>query len=246
MTEPLAVQLYTVREQLAADRKGTLEALASCGYRSVEAYDVLDGPEEQRADLDAAGLTVCSAHVPALGERAEDAFRGAGVLGTDTVFVPYLPPERFADGDGVRQVARDLNEAARRAAGHGLRLGYHNHEFELAQHVGGRPALEVLADQLDDEVLLEVDTYWAAVGGQDVVPLLRRLGGRVTHLHIKDGPLDKAEPMTAVGAGRMAMGAIVAEAVKPPAKKLIVELDRCATDMLTAVRESHEWLEAHR
>ena len=65
----------------------------------------------------------------------------------------------------------------------------------------------MLADQLDDAVLLEVDTYWAAVGGQDVPALLGRLGDRVRYLHVKDGPVvDRDDFMTAVGAGPDAGG----------------------------------------
>lgn len=244
MIAPLAVQLYTVREQLAADRKGTLGALASFGYQAVECFDVLTDPEALRADLDAAGLAVCSTHAPALGERAQAAYRGARTIGADTVIVPYQEPGRFADAEGVRAVATELNEAARRAAEHGLRLGYHNHDFEISQLVGGRPALEVLAEQLDEDVLLEVDTYWAAVGGQDVPALLNRLGSRVTRLHIKDGPVNKTEPMTAVGSGRMPVAEILA--AQPSVRWHIVELDHCATDMLTAVKESYDWLKGQR
>lgn len=249
MSPSLGVQLYTVRDEIAADRPGTFAALAGFGYREVECHDVLTDPEALRADLDAAGLAAGSvhAHVLAGPEQAEAAFKGARTVGADTVFVPYLPPERFADADGVRAVAGELAEAAKGAAGHGLALGYHNHEFELAQHVGGAPALEVLADLLaglDAPVQFEVDTYWAAVGGQDVPALLGRLGDRVTHLHIKDGPVTKDDPMTAVGAGRMPVEAVLAAGAH--ARRHIVELDRCATDMLTAVRESHDWLEGKR
>ena len=87
----------------------------------------------------------------------------------------------------------ELNQAAVKAADHGLRLGYHNHDFELSSIVGGRPGLEVLADALDPAVILEVDTYWAAVGGQDVPALLGRLGDRVRYLHVKDGPIGTRE-----------------------------------------------------
>ena len=107
--------------------------------------------------------------------------------------------------------------------------------------MGGVPALEVLADQLDDAVLLEVDTYWAAVGGQDVAALLRRLGDRVRYLHVKDGPVvDRDDFMTAVGAGRMPVAEILA--ASPSARWHVVELDRCATDMMTAVGDSLAWL----
>jgi len=240
---PVALQLYTVREQLATDRAGILKRVAAFGYGAVEPFGILDDPGGLRADLDAAGLPVCSVHAMPLGEDAEAVVRAAGTLGADTVIVPYLPPPRFADADGVRGVAAELNEASARLAGEGLRLGYHNHDFELSSLIGGTPALEVLAGQLDDAVLLEVDTYWAAVGGQDVAALLGRLGDRVRYLHVKDGPVVNREDfMTAVGSGRMPVAAILA--ASPSATWHVVELDRCATDMMTAVGDSLAWLTA--
>ena len=100
---------------------------------------------------------------------------------------------RFADSEAIARAGRRAQRPAARARGPGLRLGYHNHDFELSSIVGGRPALEVLADALDPAVILEVDTYWAAVGGQDVPALLRRLGDRVRYLHVKDGPIGTRE-----------------------------------------------------
>jgi sugar phosphate isomerase/epimerase len=240
---PVALQLYTVREQLGTDRAGILKRIAAFGYGAVEPFGILDDPGGLRADLDAAGLSVCSVHAMPLGDDAEAVIGAARTLGADTVIVPYLPPPRFADADGVRGVAADLNEASARLAGEGLRLGYHNHDFELSSLIGGTPALEVLAGQLDDAVLLEVDTYWAAVGGQDVAALLGRLGDRVRYLHVKDGPIvDREDFMTAVGSGRMPVAEILA--ASPSATWHVVELDRCATDMMTAVGDSLAWLTA--
>jgi sugar phosphate isomerase/epimerase len=242
-SNPPAVQLYSVREQLPGDRNGVLRRIAAAGYGAVEPFNVLSDPEGLRADLDAAGLTVCSVHAIPSGEQAADVLAAAKTLGANTVIVPYLPPARFGTADSVAGVAGELNEMAARAAGAGLRFGYHNHEFELSSLIGGRPALEVLAGSLDAGVLLEVDTYWAAVGGQDVPALLGRLGDRVRYLHVKDGPITKDDPMTAVGAGRMPVAEILAAA--PAAEWHVVELDRCATDMLTAVEQSLRWLAGH-
>jgi sugar phosphate isomerase/epimerase len=238
-SNPLALQLYTVRDQLASGRKPVLDAIRSYGYGAVEPYDVLTDPEAQRADLDEAGLAVCAVHAKALGEDADAFFDGAKTVGADTVIVPSVPAERFADADAIGALARDLNEGAAKAAERGLRFGYHNHAFELAT-VGGRTGLEALADALDPDVLLEVDTYWAAVGGQDVPALLGRLGNRVRYLHVKDGPVTKDDPMTAVGGGIMPVEEILAAC--PSAEWHVVELDRCATDVLTAVRDSLTWL----
>ena len=240
---PVALQLYTVREELAADRAGVLRRIAGFGYGAVEPYDVTSDAAGLRADLDAAGLTVCSVHARPFGKQAEAVFSGIATVGADTVIVPHMPPERFAGAGAIRDLAREVNGIAVRAAGRGLRLGYHNHDFELSSLIGGRPALEVLAGQLDPAVLLEVDTYWAAVGGQPVPALLRRLGERVRYLHVKDGPVTKADPMTAVGAGRMPVAEILA--ASPWAEWHVVELDDCATDMMEAVRESIDWLTGH-
>ena len=147
--------------------------------------------------------------------------------------------QEFADQDSVRGVAAELNGTAARLAIEGLRLGYHNHDHELAPLPDGTTALEALAAALDPAVLLEVDTYWAAVAGQDVPALLGRLGERVRYLHVKDGPVTRDDPMTAVGAGRMPVAEILAAA---PAAWHVVELDRCATDMMTAVGDSLAWL----
>jgi sugar phosphate isomerase/epimerase len=266
VSTPPALQLYTLREQIAAgSRKDVLRAVAGFGYGAVEPYDVLTDPEQQRADLDEAGLVASSVHAKATeydaeasGVDIEEFFKGARVLGADTVIVPWADPARFADKESITTLARYLNESRAKAADHGLRLGYHNHWFELEANIGGTTGLEFLADALNPEIILEVDTYWAAVGGQagpqnpgatdgpgaSVPKLLQRLGDRVRYLHVKDGPIGtKADMMTAVGGGRMPVADILAAA--PSAEWHIVELDRCDTDMVTAVRESLEWLAAN-
>jgi sugar phosphate isomerase/epimerase len=243
VTNPPAVQLYSVREQMKGDRVAVLRRLAAFGYGAVEPYDVRTDPAALRADLDQAGLAACSVHGKVLGDGAGEVLRGARVVGAGTVIVPKAPRERFAGPDAVADLARDLNQAASRAAGHGLRLGYHNEAYEVARQIAGRTALEVLADSLDEAVVLEVDTYWAAAGGQDVPALLRRLGDRVRYLHVKDGPVTLDDPHTAVGQGRMPVAGILAAC--PSAEWHVVELDECATDMLTAVGDSLAWLVSH-
>jgi sugar phosphate isomerase/epimerase len=244
ISSPPALQLYTLREILPTGRTEVLRRVAEFGYGAVEPYDVLTDPEQLRADLDETGLAVSSVHANVLGEDGDAMLHGVRAVGGGTVIVPWAPPERYADAEAIASLAKDLNEAAIKAADHGLRLGYHNHDFELSSTVGGRPGLEVLAAALDPAVILEVDTYWAAVGGQDVPALLGRLGDRVRYLHVKDGPaVSREDDMVAVGSGRMPVADILAAC--PSAEWHVVELDRCATDMLTAVGDSLAWLAEH-
>ena len=235
----LGVQLYSVRDHLAADREAAVRRIAELGYQAVEWFNPTTDPAGFRALTDRYGLTMWSTHAPLLDDTAA-ILDAATAVGTDTVVVPWLDPERFADRAAVEQTAQRLNTAATRAAERGIAVGYHNHWFEPEQQVDGRPALEVLADALDDDVFLEVDVYWATVGGLDVPALLTRLGERVRYLHVKDGPASSPEAaMTAVGAGTLDIPAILAAA---PQARRIVELDRCDTDMFAALADSVAYL----
>ncbi|WAL93869.1 sugar phosphate isomerase/epimerase family protein [Streptomyces sp. Je 1-369] len=243
MPRPLSVQLYTVRDQLVADREGTLRRLAGLGYGAVEAYDVLGDPKGLRRIVDDLGLTVSGTHaVQLLGPEPGPVLDAVAILGTDLAIVPAgIPPEEFTSRDGLARTADRLNSLADVARRHGIRIGYHNHWWEIEPRFddegdkgGGDDAeaalphaVDVLAQLLDPAVLLEIDTYWAAVGGADVPALLRRLGDRVRALHLKDGPGTKEDPNVAVGGGTMPVPEILAAA---PDAWRIVEFDSCAGD----------------
>lgn len=239
MVRPLSLQLFTLREEMAEPGE-TLRRLAEIGYDAVEPHRPTDDPQGLRASLDACGLRVSAAHARIHAEDPGPYFEAAAILGTDRLIVPGgIPHEEFTSHDGLERTAKLLNGLAERAAEEGIRIGYHNHWWEFEPRVGGRHAYDVLADLLDPAVFLEVDTYWAAVGGADVVSLLQRLEDRVHALHVKDGPVVKDEPHTAVGQGAMPVAEIIAAA---PRAQLVVELDTCATDTMTAVVESHRYL----
>lgn len=242
MPKPISVQLYSVREQMAADRDATVRRIAGLGYRAVEPYNPADDPKGFRALADELGLTVSGTHAGGLVREPGPGptFEAVAQLGTELAIVPAgIPEAEFTTRDGIARAADLLNGLARQAAGYGLKLGYHNHWWEFEPRIDGVHALEVLAEQLDPAVQLEIDTYWAAVGGAQVPELLGRLGDRVAALHVKDGPVAKGEPHTAVGAGTMPVPQILA--ARPEAWR-VVELDSCATDVFEALAASHAYL----
>ncbi|MGA4843554.1 sugar phosphate isomerase/epimerase family protein [Streptomyces sp. G45] len=243
MARPLSVQLYSVREELAADRAGTLGRLAEMGYGAVEAYDVTDDPAGLGRIADGLGLVVSGAHVgQVLGPEPGPVLDATAALGCELAIVPAgFPHADFAAPDGLARVADRLNSLADRARRHGLRLGYHNHWWEVEPRLDGRHAIEALADLLDPAVFLEVDTYWAAVGGADVPALLGRLGSRVEALHLKDGPGTKEDPNVAVGGGTMPVPEVLAAA---PDAWRVVEFDACAGDLLGELAASRRYVAA--
>ena len=193
----LGVQLFSVRNDIGpADLAVTLGRLAAMGFTHVEPYRILESTGLLADAMAAAGLQATAAHANVITEDTGALLAAARRLGLGTLIVPWTEPATLTDRAGVAGLAAAVNEAARRFGDAGLRVGYHNHDFEFSQQVDGVPAYQVLADELDDDVLLELDTHWASVGGADVFELLPRLGDRVRYLHVTNEPPDDDDPPT--------------------------------------------------
>lgn len=244
MTVPVAVQLYSLREELASDYRPVMEQVAAIGYAGVEMAGLYlnDSPRETAALVRELGMTVCSAHMPPpVGENRSRTFDMLGELGTTHLVVPFFPPEEFATEAQVIRICDILNESQVAAAEHGVTLYYHNHwwEFERLGGTGDR-VYEIMLQHLDPAILFELDTYWVTAGGADPVTVTKQIGSRVRLMHVKDGSANPQDSMVAVGDGSMDYPSILAAAAH--VEWAIVELDRCATSMIDAVRKSYDYL----
>jgi sugar phosphate isomerase/epimerase len=238
--ENLSLQLYTVRYKLDEDFDATMARIAEIGYRLVEPFGLVGLAPKLAEALPKYGLTAPTTHAGLLREDHTEIFETAKRLGVTTVIDPHVDPARWQTAEDIRATAEALNKAAAEAADYGITVGYHNHHFELESRIDGRHGLEILADHLAPEVVLEVDTYWAQVGGAEVPALLERLGDRVKALHVKDGDgtLDN-KAQVAVGAGTIAVADILAAA---PAALRVVELDDFTGEIFDAVADSFTYL----
>ncbi len=236
----LSVQLYSVRSALTADFAGTIDRLAAIGFSQVEPFALLVFADQLKAALAGSGLTAPTGHQSLEGEDLDLIFRTAADLGVGTVIHPFTPAERWRSRSDIEQLADTLNAAAVKARDHGLRVAYHNHDWELSTLVDNRCALEVFADQLDPEVVLEVDAYWAGTGGADVPALLRRLGSRVVALHLKDGPLNgKIAEQLPLGSGDLPAAAIIAAATS--LEFPVLEFDDYAGDIFDGIAAGYAY-----
>lgn len=235
----LSLQLYTVRGKLEEDFDGTLARIAEIGYTKVEPFGVT-AFADRLAELPKHGLSAPTTHAGLLREDSAPIYAAAQRLGITTVIDPHTDPARWQSADEIKVIADGLNKAALEAADHGITVGYHNHHFELESKIDGVHALEILVDNLSDAVILEVDTYWAAVGGADVPALLKKFGDRVTAIHVKDGDgtLDN-KAQVAVGDGTIAVRDILAAA---PQALRVVELDDFSGEIFDAVEGSYKFL----
>jgi sugar phosphate isomerase/epimerase len=238
MSAPIAVQLYSLREEIQKDLPSVMRKLADIGYVGVEPFGGLDHQAVAKLCREY-GLTATSAHLGMpIDANNRAALEAAEAYGIKRIIIPWVSPKRFQSVDSIRQVADDLNKTAQFISQHGYELGYHNHWFEVEQ-VEGRPAYQILMETLDPGIFFEVDTYWVKVGGLDPVAVVREMGNRAPLLHIKDGPGNREQAMLAVGDGVMDVPGIIGAS---NADAFIVELDRCDTDMMTAVEKSYQYL----
>lgn len=237
-----SLQLYTLRNAIQEDLPATLRRVAEIGFTQVEPYNFVATAKELGAALKENGLTAPSGHAPLLSQDQDEIFAAAKDLGITTVIDPFIPADRWQSAEDVQATAAQLNEAAKKGAEYGIRVGYHNHQWELESIIEGRTALEYFADLLDPELVLEVDTYWVAVGGQDPVGILTKLGNRVKFIHIKDGPLTTdTKAQLPAGKGKMAVLDVIAAAKSLEAG--VVEFDDYDGDIFDGIAQSLKFLQ---
>lgn len=241
----IAVQLYSVREELKLDFEGVIRQIAAMGYDGVETARMYgEGAKQARALFDSLGLQVPCGHFGLLDpeERAQS-LDDAAVLGCKYVAVPFIPPDQFASVDQILGHCDQINAALVNVKARGMGLLYHNHawEFTAKPELGMRTPFEIMRDHLDPSIGFEIDTYWVQHAGVNPEVIIAQLGDRAPVVHMKDGHPGTDQAMYAVGDGVMDFPAITRAA---KAGWWVTELDRHDGDMLTAVQRSVTYLKS--
>lgn len=248
----IALQLYTLRDEIERDIKGTLKKLAEIGFENVETAFWPAGVSVKQAGqfLKDAGLAVCSSHCPVPSKENEsEIIEMAEVFKcTKMIWHGWPEDERYKTKEGIAHLADIYNEANYIAKSNGLQFGLHNHWWEFKNKIDDQYAYEVLMETLDTDIFFEIDTYWVKVAGQDPAKIVASLGKRAPFLHIKDGPATwtetvatDPEPMVPVGSGAQSFPDIV-QAANGNTQWMVVEMDKCATDIFEAITQSYTYL----
>jgi len=230
----IGLQLYTLRDELPKDVKSTLEKVAKAGYKTVETYgfSIKDqfwglSPIELKKILDANNLKAPSGHYN-LGsflydgnlEEVKAAIEAAQILKNEYLTVPWVD-EPFRND--FHKIAVRLNEAGKMCAAAGLKLAYHNHDFEFQKH-NGITGYEILLKETDHNLVsFELDLYWVVRSGNDPIKLFRENPGRFKLWHVKD--MDKVNPAlnTEIGSGSIDFKTIFTEVKQSGMKHFFVE-----------------------
>jgi sugar phosphate isomerase/epimerase len=239
---PIAAQLYTLRDIMPKDVSGTLRAVAELGYDGVEFAGLHNVPPTQlRAELDSLGLKVCSAHIGLnlFETELERTIETYQILGCSLLVVPWIGENLRGDfaglGTTLNRIAGPIHDA-------GMRLAYHNHDFELRAH-NGKTGLDILLETTDPAVNFELDCGWVHKAGGDPLAQMRVLSGRLPLIHVKDVAADG--DWAEVGYGAIDYRPIVAAAPSLGVEWLIVEQDTTHRPPLESIGMSIKWLRAN-
>ena len=257
----MCIQLYSARdlignaEKYAQNHEAVLKALAEMGYTSVETANYSDGkfygvsPEQFKADVEAAGMKVLSAHsnyklskeeiaaadlskALAWWDVAIPAHKAAGM---EYIVIPSVGrrPETL---QGVQVLCDYFNAVGQKCKDAGMKFGNHNHAYEM-EKVEDKIMIEYLIENTDPSlVFFQVDVYWAAYGHYSPADLFNKYPGGFTLLHIKD----KKE----IGqSGMVGFDAVFGNAEVAGMQDFVVEVEGCRNEAaLEGIRASAEYL----
>ena len=266
MSFPVAVQLYSVRDDAKADLHATLASIKKMGYDGVE-FAGLHGhsPEEVKAMCDELGLFPISAHVPMADLLKDPAatFATYATIGCPYVAIPSLTKEHRPGNANYPYVLDFIAAIGKAAKAAGIQLMYHNHDFEFMK-LGGKYALDIMYETIPAELLTaQLDTCWVNVGGEDPAAYVRKYSGRVPVIHLKDfwgdrsgaayeliGEENKAPKRPEgfeyrpLGMGLQDMPSILAAAKDAGTKWVVVELDSPSMGLtpMQCIEKSIEYL----
>ena len=204
----IGLQLYTLRNPMGEDQRGTLEAVAEAGYKQVEMMDAVTG-ESIAADARDLGMDVTSSFMnwktlvrpdDADAPSEDETLKVAEKLGLKHLVFGYVDHDSRKTADQYKTWCGRANAFGRRCQDAGIQLCYHNHSFEFEPLPVGtvepgeatdeqkaQSGFEMMIQEFDgDLVPFELDVFWAALGGYDPVATLERLKGRVSQVHLKD------------------------------------------------------------
>ncbi len=193
----VGLQLYTIRDAMAADLHGSLRKVSDLGYKYVELASYADGkfygytPEEFKKIVEDLGMEAISSHtqVEAAGislDNAKIMTEAHAALGVQYCIQPWVE-EADRNIESYKKMVGDWNEVGGIMKQAGIRFGYHNHNFEFKSVDGIVPYYDIFMKEMDpDLITMELDIFWASKAGQDPVEMFHNYPGRFRLLHVKD------------------------------------------------------------
>lgn len=194
---PIALQVYSIRDDAEKDFRGAMEQVKTMGYDGVELAGLYGYTAVQiKKILDDVGLTLVSAHVPVDELEKDSVLDDYAATGIRYVAIPWRTVE--ATEESVQAGLDCIDSIGKRCKQRGLQLLYHNHDFEF-EKVNGDYILDTYYEKTDPSLLqTELDTCWVNVGGENPSEYIRKYTGRAPIVHFRDFAGQKSANMYAL------------------------------------------------
>ncbi len=249
--------LYTVRDDMGKDAKATLQAVADAGYKNIESAGYAEGkfynmsPTDFKAFLNEVGLTPISTHQGSVTlENADSMIADVKAAGFEYFVIPVPPMGLFTFNQedrsmgmtgGASNLAEILTTLGKKCSEAGLKLLYHNHDFEFVKDKDGIVTIDYLLENTDPKyVNFQMDLFWVTKAGADPIAYFKKYPGRFIIWHVKD--MDEQGRFSPVGNGTIDFERILAEKELSGMKYYMVEQDMTFDGLkpLEAIKISHQ------
>lgn len=252
--------LYTVRDDMGTNAKATLQAVADTGYKNIEAAGYKDGqyygmsPKDFKAYVKQIGLKPISTHQSEVTlDNMDTMFADAKAAGFKYFVVPIPPMGLFNYNQEtqtmgmtgtVENLAKIIDEMGEKAHKAGLKLLYHNHDFEFKKNEDGIVPIDYLLENCNPKyVNFQMDLFWVTKAGADPIAYFKKYPKRFKIWHVKD--MDDQGRFAPVGTGNIDFGKILGQKKLSGMKYYMVEQDKTFDDMkpLDAIKISRDGIE---
>ncbi|NOT73290.1 MAG: sugar phosphate isomerase/epimerase [Cyclobacteriaceae bacterium] len=255
---PVGIQLYTLRDVIMKDPKGVVKMLADLGYKDLETYGYGDGklfgmPSKEFSDyVKSLGMRITSGHY-GLGKAGvgpmgsirngwESAVVDAKEAGQEYMVLAYLTKEERASMDSYKGICDEVNKAAEVCKKYGVRMNYHNHDFEF-EKFDGEVAYDMMLKRLDPKLVdMELDLYWTIFAGVNPVDLFAKHPGRFVQWHVKDMDKTDNKKNAISGTGSIDFKSLMKSAKQSGLKHWYMEYDNHPVSSTESVKESIGYL----
>jgi sugar phosphate isomerase/epimerase len=243
--DPIALQLYSIKELTQTDLIGTLEKVANLGYDGVEFAGYFGTPaKDLKKALNGLGLRAAGSHVgmDELKHNLNQAIEYLLEIETPYMICPGIPEAMRGSADDYKRTADLFNTIGQRCKENGIQFGYHNHDFEFMQFEG-EYGLDLLVQNTESELLfVELDTYWVEYSGLKSLDFIEKYKERCRILHIKDMKSLTDKRSTEIGAGIMDFKTIISAGQKQGVLWYTIEQEAFEIDQLRSIEQSIKYL----
>jgi len=254
----VGIQLFTLREDLPKDVQGVIEHIAKAGYTEVETYgfSAKNGfygktAKEFKNLLSKNGLKATSGHYD-LGTFLKDgnadalksSIEAAKTLGSEYVTIPWIDESYRKTAEDYKKIAQRMNDAGELCKKAGLRLAYHNHDFEF-KPIGNTTGYEILLKKTNPKLVdFELDLYWVVRSGNNPIKLFEEHPGRFKMWHVKDMSKTNENQNAEIGKGSIDFKAIFAKAKIAGMKHYFVEQEtNYIPNPLESIKTSYNYVD---